>query len=77
MSSGILKNGPAELGGVKPGDILREVNDEPIKDVRGLLNSVAALTPGNNAKVLVDRKGQSVVLSIAIGKRPTQKEVRK
>jgi len=77
LISGILKNGPAELGGVKPGDILREVNDEPIKDVRGLLNSVAALTPGNNAKVLVDRKGQSVVLSIAIGKRPTQKEVRK
>ena len=77
LISGILKNGPAELGGVKPGDILREVNDEPIKDVRGLLNSVAALTPGNNAKVLVDRKGQSVVLSIAIGKRPTQKEVRR
>jgi len=77
LISGILKNGPAELGGVKPGDILREVNDEPIKDVRSLLNSVAALTPGNNAKVLVDRKGQSVVLSIAIGKRPTQKEVRK
>jgi serine protease DegQ len=77
LISGVLKNGPAELGGVKPGDILKEVNDEPIKDVRSLLNNVASLTPGNNAKVVVDRKGQSVVLSIAIGKRPTQKEVRK
>jgi len=77
LISGVLKNGPAELGGVKPGDILKEVNDEPIKDVRSLLNNVASLIPGNNAKVVVDRKGQSVVLSIAIGKRPTQKEGRK
>jgi serine protease DegQ len=77
LISGILKNGPAELGGIKPGDILKEVNDEPIKDVRSLLNTVAALTPGSNTKVVVDRKGQSVVLSIAIGKRPSQKEARK
>jgi serine protease DegQ len=76
LISGVLKNGPAELGGVKPGDILREVNDEPIKDVRSLLNAVAALTPGSNSKVVVDRKGQSVILSIAVGKRPTQKEAR-
>ncbi|BDW10051.1 DegQ protease [Polynucleobacter sp. SHI8] len=77
LISGILKNGPAELGGIKPGDILKEVNDEPIKDVRSLLNTVAALTPGSNTKVVVDRKGQSVVLSVAIGKRPSQKEARK
>ena len=77
LISGVLKNGPAELGGVKPGDILKEVNDEPVKDVRGLLNTVAALTPGNNAKILVDRKGQSVVVSILIGKRPAPKEARK
>jgi S1-C subfamily serine protease len=77
LISGVLKNGPAELGGVKPGDILKEVNDVPIKDVRGLLNTVASLIPGNNAKVLVDRKGQSVVVSIVIGKRPPPKEARK
>ena len=74
LISGVLKNGPAELGGMKPGDILKEVNDQPVKDVRSLLNTVAALTPGNSTKVLVDRKGQSVILSITIGKRPTQKE---
>ena len=59
---------------MKPGDILKEVNDKPVMDVRSLLNTVAALTPGSSTKVLVDRKGQSVILSITIGKRPTQKE---
>jgi serine protease DegQ len=49
----------------------------PIKDVRSLLNTVASLIPGNNAKVLVDRKGQNVVVSIVIGKRPPPKEARK
>jgi len=77
LISGILKNGPAELGGVKPGDILKEVNDKPIEDVRRLLNVVASLTPGSNAKLLVDRKGQSIVLSVQIGKRPQPKEIRK
>ena len=77
LISGILKNGPAELGGVKPGDILKEVNDKPIDDVRGLLNVVASLTPGSNAKLLVDRKGQSIVLAVQIGKRPQAKEIRK
>jgi serine protease DegQ len=77
LISGLLKNGPAEIGGVKPGDILREVNDQPINDVRGLLNTVAALTPGNSAKLMVDRKGQSVVLSVQIGKRPSQKDSQK
>ena len=77
LISGILKNGPAELGGVKPGDILKEVNDKPIEDVRRLLNVVASLTPGSNAKLLVDRKGQSIVLAVQIGKRPQPKEIRK
>jgi serine protease DegQ len=73
LISGLLKNGPAEIGGVKPGDVLREVNDKPIEDVRGLLNVVASLNPGDSAKLLVDRKGQNVVLSVQIGKRPSPK----
>jgi len=77
LISGLLKNGPAEMGGVKPGDLLKEVNDKPIADVRGLLNAVANLTPGDAAKLLVDRKGQSIVLSVQIGKRPSAKEAQK
>jgi serine protease DegQ len=77
LISGVLKNGPAELGGVKPGDVLKEVNDKPLEDVRSLLNAVAALTPGDSAKLLVDRKGQSIVLSVQIGKRPSPKDLKK
>ena len=77
LISGVLKNGPAELGGIKPGDVLKEVNDKPINDVRGLLNAVAALVPGDSAKLLVDRKGQNMNLSVQIGKRPSSKEMQK
>lgn len=77
LISGVLKNGPAEQGGVKPGDVIKEINDVPIKDVRNLLNTVAGLAPGSSNKVLVDRKGQKLTLSIAVGKRPAQNESRK
>ena len=74
LISGVLKNGPAEKGGVKAGDLLKEINSKPIDDVRGLLNNVAALLPGSDAKLLVERAGENVTLNIQIGKRPLQEQ---
>ena len=74
LISGVLKGGPAEKGGIKAGDILKEVNNKPIEDVRGLLNNVAALPPGSETKVLVERAGENITLSLQIGKRPLQEQ---
>ena len=67
--AGVLRNGPADKGGVKPGDVLMEIEGQPV-DGRSLLNVVAALQPGNAAKMKLKRQGQDLELSVTVGRRP-------
>ena len=73
LISGVLEGGPAERGGIKPGDLLTMVNNTTIRDVRKLLNQIANLTPGENAQIVVLRKAKVITLNIQIGKRPQSK----
>jgi len=68
--SGVLQGGPADKGGVKPGDILQSVNDEDIDDTTKLLNVIAQIKPGANAKLHVIRKNKEIILTVKIGTRP-------
>ena len=77
LIGGVLKGGPAETGGVKPGDVLKGVNDKPIKDVRELLNAVASLVPGSQAKLLIQRSGAEQIINVQIGTRPSQQVINK
>jgi serine protease DegQ len=74
LLSGVLEGGPAARGGVKAGDVLIAINGSPIQDVRGLLNQVAQISPGNQAKLTILRKGKEMELSAQIGKRPKPKQ---
>jgi serine protease DegQ len=75
LISGVLENGPAARGGIKPGDVLITVNGNPIKDVRSLLNQVAQISPGNDAKLTILRKGKEMELIAQTGKRPKPKQL--
>jgi serine protease DegQ len=72
MIAGVLKGGPADLGGIHPGDVLLAVNGTPVKDSSGLLNLIAALKPDAIAHLTVARKNQSLELQVKVGKRPPQ-----
>ena len=74
LISGVLKGGPAEKGGIKSGDVLKEINGKTIEDVRGLLNNVASLSPGSEAKLLIERGSESLTINVQIGKRPQQEQ---
>jgi len=73
LISGILEGGPADRAGIKPGDVLTEINKQAINDVRSLLNQVAQLEPGTTANIKILRKGKALDLKIQIGKRPKPK----
>jgi len=70
LIAAVVQGGPADRAGLRPGDILTSVNGESILDTTALLNSIAQLKPGAEAKVAVSRKGKSVELTILVGKRP-------
>jgi serine protease DegQ len=73
LIAGVLKGGPADAGGVRPGDILLAVNGKPVSDSASLLNLIAALKPGEKTELTVERKQQMLKISIAVGRRPMQR----
>lgn len=75
LLSGVLEGGPASKGGVKPGDVLITVNGNPTKDVRQLLNQIAQIAPGNDAKLKILRKDKELELTVQTGKRPKPKKM--
>lgn len=72
--AGVQRNGPADRAGMRPGDILLAVEGKPVTDTTEMLNLIAQLTPGEKAKMTVQRKLQETTLDVTIGKRPKQQQ---
>jgi serine protease DegQ len=70
LIAGVLRGGPAEKAGVKPGDILMQVQGRPVNDVAGMLNLVAALEPGSTAALSLLRNQNAVNVQVNVAKRP-------
>jgi Do/DeqQ family serine protease len=70
LIAGVERNGPADKGGVKPGDILVAVNGRPTPDPAAMLDAVAALAPGSQATLKLRRNQGEVEASVTVGKRP-------
>ena len=70
LIAGVLKGGPADRAGVKPGDIIVEVEGSPVADSSDMLNLIAALLPGEAATIKVERNQAEKSINIKVGKRP-------
>jgi len=68
----VLRGGPADKAGIKPGDVLVEVEGKPVADPNAMLNLVAALPPGNTAKLKLRRGSRDIDATITVGRRPKQ-----
>ena len=73
LISGVLEGGPADKAGMKPGDVLTQVNGQAVNDVVTLLNRIAQTSPGDEAKINLLRKGKPMALKVQVGKRPKSK----
>jgi serine protease Do len=71
----VLEGGPAEKAGLKTGDVIQAIGGKPVTDVRGLQRLVAALRPGTQVAVKVNRKGKDMTLSATVGQMPTEEPV--
>ncbi|MFZ6726510.1 Do family serine endopeptidase [Undibacterium sp. MH2W] len=68
--AGVIRGGPADKAGMKPGDILVSIEGKPVRGTMEMLNLIAQLTPGEKAKITVLRNNQETTLQVLIGKRP-------
>jgi Do/DeqQ family serine protease len=74
LIAGVLRGGPAERGGLLPGDVLMRVEGKPIRTAREVLDTVAGLQPGHRATVKLWRERKEMELGIEIGRRPTPQQ---
>ena len=61
---------PAEQAGIKPGDLITEVNGQEVKDARDLAKKVADIAPGSEARLTLNRDGQTKTLTVKVGELP-------
>jgi len=72
LIAGVLKKGPADNAGIKPGDILIAVEGKPVTSSSDMLNLIAVLSPGQTATFVVLRNQEEKSFKISIDKRPKQ-----
>jgi serine protease DegQ len=70
--AGVVRGGPADRAGIRPGDILLNVDGKEVTSTSDMLNLIAQLTPDRKAKMTVMRKNRQSTLDVMIGKRPRQ-----
>ncbi len=70
LIAGVMRGSPADKAGVKPGDVLLTVGEQPVKDAQSMLDLIAALAPGESARFGLVRGGKPLALPITVGKRP-------
>jgi S1-C subfamily serine protease len=68
----VAENGPAERAGIRPGDILRSMDDEELRTPEDLLTALRQRDPGDEVSVEVQRDGESNTVDITLTDRPTE-----
>jgi S1-C subfamily serine protease len=68
--SGVESGKPADLGGVKDGDIIVSLNDKVIDEEHPLDATLAQFSPGDTVDVKVLRDGATLTLKVTLGTRP-------
>jgi serine protease Do len=67
------KNSPAAAAGVKSGDVITAVNDDPVADPHDLARRIAAIGPKKTVKLSIVRNGSPMTLDVTLGTMPADK----
>jgi len=70
LITGVLQDGPAARGGLRPGDVVVKVGDRPVQSTSDLFSAVAALPPDSSALIVAQRGAQQVQVKVQVGERP-------
>ena len=69
LIAGVLQNGPAGKAGLRPGDVVLQIGERPVKNVAELFAAVAALQPDTETVLLTQRGGEQVRVTVKVGER--------
>jgi serine protease DegQ len=70
--AGVVRGGPADRAGIRPGDILLAVQGKKVSSTNDMMNLIADLPPGGKATMTVMRKNRETAIDVTVGRRPRQ-----
>lgn len=72
LIAGVEKNGPADKGGLEPGDVITKFDGKVVNTSSDLPRIVGNTKPGKVVSVDIMRKGNAKTLKIGVGESPTE-----
>ena len=69
----VAPGGPADKAGLQSGDKLRSINDVRIASLADVRKAMENIKPGDKVRLLVDRKGRNVTLTVEVSSPPEKK----
>ena len=73
LITGVLQGGPANEAGIQPGDVVTRVGERDITDARELVDAVAAVKPGDEVTLGVQRRTQALDYTLRVAQRPARR----
>ena len=70
----VITGTAAEKAGIIKGDILLEVNEEPLDKREEFIIMISSLNPGDEAKILYQRNDAQISVKVSLGVRPKMEE---
>ncbi len=67
--TGVRAGSPADVGGLKAGDVIVEFDSKPVTDLFEYSNALYAHKPGDEVGIVILRAGQRLTLHVTLGKR--------
>jgi S1-C subfamily serine protease len=64
----VTAGSPADIAGIKPGDVVEEFGDKKITSFDSLKTAVLDTMPGERVRILINRDGQSQIVTLEIGR---------
>jgi putative serine protease PepD len=68
----VVPNSPAARAGLRQGDTIVEIADQPVRDPDDVSAVVNARRPGDEVRVAVERSGERRTLTVTLGEQPEQ-----
>lgn len=67
-----VEDGPSDRAGIKAGDVVVSINDQPITSYNVLRSIVAVTAPGETLDVVVVREGEAIPVGITLDEMPVE-----
>src|SRR5215218_4260890 len=68
----VVRGGPAARAGVRRGDVIKQIDGQPVQDPEDVAAAIGTDKPGDRVAIEVERDGRTLTLHATLGKRPAR-----